>query len=97
MRSTIEDQIKVNSLEIFQFYLKDFYPYGKVIPGKNISNPFKSEKQETPSFNIYKGYDGGYMFKDPATGDIGPVIKFVQRMENVDRNKALQIIKNQIL
>lgn len=90
-------KIKEKSLDIYQHYLGRLYPNGKVTPGKNISNPFLLEKQETPSFNIYKSHDGTYIFNDFATGDKGNPITFVQQMERVDRNKALQIIKNQIL
>lgn len=91
------DRIKEKSLEVFQYYIGDNYPYGKVILGKNISNPFLPEKQKTPSFNIFKGLQGDYLYKDFATGDFGDVIKFVERIERVERKKALQIIKNQIL
>lgn len=90
-------RIKLRSLEIYQHYLGRLYPNGKVKPGKNISNPFLPEKQETPSFNIYKAHDGTYIFNDFATGDRGNPITFVEKMERVNRNKALQIIKNKIL
>lgn len=90
-------RIREKSLEIYQHYLGRYYPYGIVKPGKNISNPFLTEKQETPSFNIFKGEERGFIFKDHATGDLGDVITLVQRMERVERSKAIQIIKNQIL
>lgn len=90
-------RIKVRSLEIYQHYLGHLYPFGMVAPGKKISNPFLSYKQETPSFNIYKGQDGTFLFNDFATGDKGNPITFVQKMERVELNEALQIIKNQIL
>lgn len=98
MRSdqTIQN-IKEKSLDIYQHYLGHLYPYGLVDPRKKISNPFLLGKQETPSFNIYKGDDGSFIFKDFATGDLGDVITFVQKMERVERNKAIQLIKNQIL
>lgn len=90
-------RIKEKSLEIYQHYLGQLFPYGSVKTGVKISNPFLPEKQETPSFNIYKGYHGDYLYKDFATGDLGDVISFVQKLERVDRYKAIQIIKNQIL
>lgn len=97
METKLYDKIRINSFIIYEHYLKERYPFGRVIPSKNISNPFISHKQETPSFNIYRSYDGGYVFHDFATGDKGNVITFVQKMEKVDKNLAIQIIKNKIL
>ncbi|TDQ15209.1 CHC2-type zinc finger protein [Algoriphagus boseongensis] len=89
-------KIMHNSLQIFDFYLGNKYPFGRVIPGKNISNPFLTTKQNTPSFNVFKGKDGDYLFKDYGTGEVGNVITFVIKMEKTNFQKAVEII-SQIL
>jgi hypothetical protein len=96
MRSKQTEKILHNSLKIYEHFLAVHYPYGKVMPGKNISNPFLSHKQETPSFNVYKGSDGSYMFNDYATGEQGSVFVFVMNMKKTTYQNALKII-NQIL
>jgi hypothetical protein len=95
MRSKQTEKILLNSLRVYEHFLSGYYPYGKVMPGKNISNPFLSHKQETPSFNVYKGSDGSYMFNDYATGEQGSVFVFVIKMKNTTYQNAVKII-NQI-
>lgn len=85
-----------NSLKIYEYFLSSYYTNGNLVPGKNISNPFLARKQKTPSFNIYKGRDGGYLFYDYATGDKGAVITFVMRIKNTTYQNAVKII-NQII
>jgi hypothetical protein len=96
MRTKIIEKINFNSLRVYEHYLADRYPNGRLIPGKNISNPFLPEKQETPSFNVYKGTYGSYVFKDFATGEIGSVFTFVMKMKNTTYQNAVKII-NQII
>ena len=96
MRSKQTEKILLNSLRVYEHFLAAHYSHGRVVPGKNISNPFSSAKQQTPSFNVYKGSDGSYMFNDYATGDQGSVFVFVMKMKNTTYQNAVKII-NQII
>lgn len=96
MRSKQTEKILLNSLRVYEHFLAAHYSLGKVMPGINISNPFLSNKQQTPSFNVYKGFDGSYMFNDFATGDQGSVFKFVMKMKKTSYQNAVKII-NQII
>lgn len=78
---------------VFEHFLAHFFKGGKLILGVNISNPFLTHKQKTPSFNIYKGRNGELIYKDHATGDIGNCVSFVAKFKNIDRIEAIREIK----
>ncbi len=44
---------KVSSYDILSFYLQPYHNTGRLIAGKSICNPFITDKQQTPSFNIF--------------------------------------------
>ncbi|WP_100629819.1 CHC2 zinc finger domain-containing protein [Algoriphagus formosus] len=92
MRGKLSEEISRNSLRVFEHFLASKYPKGKLIPGKNISNPFLSHLQRTPSFNVFKAKDGSYLFNDYATGDRGSVITFVMRIKNTNYQDAVKTI-----
>ena len=77
---------QVNSYTILAFYLAPCHNEPKLIQGHNISNPFLSEKQKTPSFNIFCDQKGGHewKFKDFATDDSGSAFDLVMKLFNLD-------------
>lgn len=81
---------QVNSYTILAFYLAPFHNEPKLIQGHNISNPFLSEKQKTPSFNIFCDQKGGHewKFKDFATGEQGSCFDLVMKLFNLDFTEA---------
>jgi hypothetical protein len=77
---------QVNSYTILAFYLAPFHNEPQLIQGHNISNPFLSEKQKTPSFNIFCDQKGGHewKFKDFATGEQGSCFDLIMKLFNLD-------------
>lgn len=77
---------QVNSYTILAFYLTPYHNEPKLLQGHNISNPFLSEKQKTPSFNIFCDLKGGHewKFKDFATGEQGSCFDLVMKLFNLD-------------
>ena len=67
----------------------------RFVPGKHISNPFLTEKQKTPSFNIYFSHHSReWRFKDFATGDDGSCFDLVMKLFNLNFTEALQKISS---
>lgn len=98
MEKTFDERIDIRSMHVFQYFIGNLYPRGVVIPGKNISNPFLlPHKQETPSFNVFKGFKGNYIFNDFATGDKGDCITLVQRIKGYTRKEAKVFIYRNVL
>tara|TARA_R110002049_G_scaffold290607_1_gene474067 strand:+ start:648 stop:2708 length:2061 start_codon:yes stop_codon:yes gene_type:complete len=85
---------KIDSYDILNHYLKSYHNYGELSKGKNISNPFLSEKQKTPSFNIFPSKNSDqWKYKDFATGDKGNCFNLVMRLFNLDFKEALDRIE----
>lgn len=84
---------KISSYDILNHYLQPYHNTGRLITGKNISNPFLAEKQKTPSFNIFCALpQHEWRYKDFATGDEGSCFDFVMKIFNVSFPVALEII-----
>ncbi len=83
---------KINLQDAFNHYLQPYHHKGILKQGKHISNPFLSNKQKTPSFNIYEISSGNWRFKDFATGDEGSIFDLVMRLKQCDFKEALIII-----
>jgi len=84
----------VGSLEVLNHYLKPYHNYNNLDKGKNISNPFLSHTQKTPSFNIFPCKNGDeWRFKDFATGDKGNCFDLVMRLFNLDFTETLDKIE----
>jgi hypothetical protein len=81
---------QVDSYTVLAFYLAAYHNEPQLMQGHNISNPFLSEKQETPSFNIFCDQKGGHewKFKDFATEDKGSCFDLVMKLFNLDFNEA---------
>lgn len=92
MRSNFKIDLKRKSFAVFNDHLGYCYPGGRVIPGKNISNPFLPYKQNTPSFNVFKAPDGSFIYKDFATGEKGNCVTFLSKLKNIDRIEAFKKI-----
>lgn len=73
---------------IFNYYLKDYHDFLVIKPGEKISNPFLSESQATPSFNIFKQKSGKWKYYDFATDHLGDVYDLVQRLFNLSFREA---------
>ena len=85
---------KVSHKEILDHFLKPYY-YGKPMKqGIMISNPLLSEKQKTPSFNLYKKGDK-WRFKD-FSGMEGSAFDLVMQMYNVNFSECLDIINREM-
>ncbi|WP_438710258.1 hypothetical protein ACSTS3_14390 [Aquimarina muelleri] len=91
-KENILDNIEL--LDAFNYYLQPYHNKGTLQQGQNISNPFLTEKQKTPSFNIYKSSSGDWRFKDFATEDQGSIFDLVMRLKQCDFKEALAIIQN---
>lgn len=73
-----------NGYGIFARYLAAHYPGGRVEAGRNISNPFLTERQSTPSFNIYET-GSGWRYKDFARPtDEGDCFDYTARLYGLD-------------
>jgi hypothetical protein len=88
--------LRLVSYRVFNDLIGNLYPRGSVIPGYNISNPFLSHQQKTPSFNVFKAKDGTLIYKDFATGDKGNCISFIQKLRGITIKEAIKYIKNVI-
>lgn len=81
---------KVDSYQILNQYLLPFHKESKLLAAKNISNPFLSEQQKTPSFNIFPAMGTGeWRFKDFATGDEGSCFDLVMKLFNLSFPECL--------
>jgi len=84
---------KTNSYEILNHYLKPYHNKHNLKQGENISNPFLSEKQKTPSFNIYVALPSHeWRYKDFATGEDGSCFDLVINLFHIDFSAALKKI-----
>lgn len=84
---------KVNSYDILNHYLLPYHNENRLIGGKNISNPFLAEKQDTPSFNIFPAMGTGeWRYNDFATDDSGSCFDLVMKLKNVSFPEALAAI-----
>jgi hypothetical protein len=94
-----KDQIlaKVSSYDILNHYLKPYHNNGSLKAGKNISNPFLSEKQKTPSFNIYQSSaNDEWHYHDFATGDQGSCFDLVMKLFRISFNEAVELINRDL-
>jgi hypothetical protein len=86
---------KLGSYDILNHYLLPYHNQGRLIAGKNISNPFSPKKQETPSFNIYCALpQHEWVYKDFATGDEGSCFDLVMKLFNLSLPETLKKITN---
>lgn len=86
---------KINSYDILNYYLLPFHNHGRLLAAKNISNPFLTDKQETPSFNIFPTMGTGeWRYKDFATGDDGSCFDLVMKLFNLTFPEALAKINS---
>ena len=84
---------KVTSYDILNHYLLPHHKEQKLLAARNISNPFLSEKQDTPSFNIFPTMGSGeWRYKDFATGDDGSCFDLVMKLNNLTFPEALNSI-----
>lgn len=93
MRKYKKVDFKEASPLVFDYFLGSQFRSGKVKLGVNISNPFIDQKQQTPSFNIYRGDDGELIYKDHATGDLGNCVSFVAKYKKISRIEAIREIR----
>jgi DNA primase len=98
MKFDINNLLTENSYEIMNFYLKTFNNNQTLKQGKNISNPFLTEKQKTPSFNIYfcKKHNT-WLYKDFATANHGDCIELVKQLFNLPYKEAVERIYDEVL
>ncbi|GAA3522305.1 bifunctional DNA primase/helicase [Aquimarina addita] len=91
---TKENIIKrIDSQTLLNYYLQPYHAKGRLQQGKHISNPFLSEKQKTPSFNIYKSTSGIWRYKDFADSDCeGDVFDLIMKLKHCSFPEALQHI-----
>lgn len=85
------------SYDLINKILAPFHSKGSLKQGEQISNPFLSKKQKTPSFNIYKSSKGDWRFKDFATGESGDVFSLIMRLKNISFKDALSFIKKELI
>lgn len=93
MNSKNKIDLKAASPIVFDHFLGQFYPGGRVVLGRNISNPFLQTRQQTPSFNIYRASDGNLVYNDFATDDKGNCVSFVAKLKGITRIEAIRIIR----
>jgi hypothetical protein len=89
---------KINLIDVskvvFQYYLGNQFPGGRVILGRNIPNPFLSNKQIKPSFNILEACDGSWIYHDFDTNDTGSCVTFISSKEGISTSEAIKKINN---
>lgn len=86
---------KVTSYEILNYYLQPYHNSSNLIAAKNISNPFLTEKQDTPSFNIFPSMTSNeWRYKDFATGDDGSCFDLPMKLFNLSFPEALERINS---
>lgn len=62
-----------------------------------MSNPFLSDKQNTPSFNIFNSSQSNeWRYKDFATGDEGSCFDLVMKLSKVSFSESLEIINRDL-
>ena len=83
---------RTDTYNLLNHYLKPYHKNGDLKKGQHISNPFLTEQQKTPSFNIYQSASGMWKFKDFATDDEGDVFNLVMKLKQCDFPKALSVI-----
>ncbi|MHA7056786.1 toprim domain-containing protein [Aquimarina sp. M1] len=82
-----------DSYTLLNFYLKPYHNKGLLKHGSLISNPFLSQKQKTPSFNIFKTHSGTWCYKDFAIPDCdGTVFDLIMKLKGCSFPEALQQI-----
>lgn len=88
---------KVSSYDILNHYLLPYHSSGRLVQGKNISNPFLPDKQQTPSFNIYTSNQSNeWRYKDFATEDEGSCFDLVMNLYKVSFRDALEMINRDL-
>jgi hypothetical protein len=88
---------KTSSYDILNYYLKPYHNENRLLAAKNISNPFLSEKQQTPSFNIFPSMGTSeWMYNDFATDDKGSCFDLVMKLYNLSFPEALQRINSDL-
>lgn len=93
MRNNKKTDFRSAALRVYNHFIGHSYPGGKVILGRNISNPFLPAPQQTPSFNVFRASDGNLVYKDFATSDKGNCVSFVSKLKGVSRIEAIRIIR----
>jgi len=86
---------KISSYDILNHYLQPFHKEGaRLLHGKNISNPFLPNKQNTPSFNIYCDFKNGHQWKynDFATDEHGDCFQLVMKLFKLSFPESLKKI-----
>lgn len=74
---------KLDDYAIFSYYL------GDIKINKLMNSPLRSD-DKNPSFAIFKGRNGGLMFKDHGTGDGGNAIDFIKLYRNINNRPDLE-------
>jgi len=93
----IKEKALQESYFLINKILAPFHSKGTLRQGEQISNPFLSKKQNTPSFNIYKSSKGDWRFKDFATGDSGDVFSLIMKLNNISFKDALAFFKKELI
>ena len=73
----------LNDYDIYAHYLGEF------TVGKLYNSPFRSD-DKIPSFAVFKGRNGGLMFKDHGIGLSGNVITFVKELKHITNETELE-------
>ncbi len=87
----LKDKIQndLDSYAVLNHYLQPYHTKGRLKSGQHISNPFLSQPQKTPSFNLYDKGNGNWRYKDFATGDDGDCFELVQQLFRCDFKEAV--------
>lgn len=87
----------VSSYDILNHYLKPYHNTSSLQQGQNISNPFLPEKQQTPSFNIFKSSRSNeWRYKDFATGHEGSCFDLVSNLFNISFAESLKKVNEDL-
>ncbi len=84
---------ELDDYDIYRYYLGEF------TVGKLYNSPFR-EDDKIPSFAVFKGRNGGLMFKDHGIGLSGNVVTFVKEYKHITRpgdleKELLRILRTQ--
>lgn len=74
---------KLNDYDIYKYYL------GNIRVGRLYNSPLRND-DKMPSFAIFRGRNGGLLFKDHGIGASGNAVKFIELYRHINSREALE-------
>lgn len=84
--------LKVISFKVFNDLIGNLYPSRRVIPDRNISNPFLPSKPKSPSFCISKCIINQLLYRNYEFGDYSKCLNLTQSELGLNNSEAIEKI-----